>query len=75
MKSEKNLLLIDIDTVFLFLSAGSTVVSDDELDEMLESGQTEVFISNVSIGILGPLKGGKGSKQGDSSTSPFSCSS
>ncbi|XP_026576891.1 syntaxin-4 isoform X1 [Pseudonaja textilis] len=26
---------------------GSTVVSDDELDEMLESGQTEVFISNL----------------------------
>uniref|UniRef100_A0A8C6Y790 Syntaxin 4 n=1 Tax=Naja naja TaxID=35670 RepID=A0A8C6Y790_NAJNA len=26
---------------------GSPVVSDDELDEMLESGQTEVFISNL----------------------------
>ncbi|XP_063157496.1 syntaxin-4 [Candoia aspera] len=26
---------------------GSTVVSDEELDEMLESGQTEVFISNL----------------------------
>ncbi|XP_007434132.1 syntaxin-4 [Python bivittatus] len=26
---------------------GSTVVSDEELDDMLESGQTEVFISNL----------------------------
>lgn len=41
-------------------AAGGGVVSDEELEQMLETGQTEVFVSNVSVRGAGLWSGGAG---------------